>query len=143
MLTSSDLSVRVDNLGPFARGSNQLMYPFQASTGLVYLGTYGPRPAKFYEIDPESGGRSYVGRVYVSARSARDQATMFLWVDLAPGQRVSAVCEVQARTDGWQPLVVTFTAPPEAKQATVFLGMHDFAQGDTVLFDDALLAPLP
>jgi len=55
MLTSSDLSVRVDNLGPFARGSNQLMYPFQASTGLVYLGTYGPRPAKFYEIDPESG----------------------------------------------------------------------------------------
>lgn len=37
MRTSSDLCVRIENLGPFARGSNQLMYPFQASSGLVYL----------------------------------------------------------------------------------------------------------
>jgi len=55
MAASSHLCVRMENLGPFARGSNQLMYPFQASTGLVYLGTYGPRPAKLYEIDPENG----------------------------------------------------------------------------------------
>jgi len=37
MAASSHLSVRMENLGPFARGSNQLMYPFQASSGLVYL----------------------------------------------------------------------------------------------------------
>ena len=49
------LDVRLQNLGAFARGSNFLMYPFQASTGRVYIGTYGPRPAKFYEIDPETG----------------------------------------------------------------------------------------
>lgn len=47
--------MRLDNLGMFARGSNNFMYPFFASNGKVYLTTYGPRPAKFYEIDPETG----------------------------------------------------------------------------------------
>lgn len=49
------LQVHVENLGAFARGSNNLMYPFHASNGRVYIGTYGPRPAKFYEIDPATG----------------------------------------------------------------------------------------
>lgn len=51
----SPLKVRLDNLGTFARGSNNFMYPFYASNGKVYLTTYGPRPAKFYEIDPDTG----------------------------------------------------------------------------------------
>ena len=47
--------VHFDDVGTFARGSNNFMYPYQACTGKVYLTTYGPEPAKFYEIDPDTG----------------------------------------------------------------------------------------
>ena len=52
---SEGFRVRIDDLGTFARGSNNFMYPYQAATGKVYLTTYGPEPAKFYEIDPDTG----------------------------------------------------------------------------------------
>ena len=47
--------IYLDDRGTFARGSNNFMYPYQAATGKVYLTTYGPEPAKFYEIDPYTG----------------------------------------------------------------------------------------
>src|SRR5262245_40731127 len=56
----SFLSIRTTDLGPIGAGSNMLRSGVVHSSGLVYLGTYGPPPAIIWKYDPRTPERGLI-----------------------------------------------------------------------------------
>lgn len=47
--------IEIKNLGPMATGSNMFRCGLVHSSGIIYLGTYGPAPAIVWKYDPNTG----------------------------------------------------------------------------------------
>jgi len=73
------MDLHIDDLGPLAHGSNNFMYPYEAASGKVYLTTYGPRPARFYEIDPDTGEASFFEPGDYQLRMIAETSDGHLW----------------------------------------------------------------